>query len=138
MRGRKLEGEALETARKNCAIMTQKAADLSRGKPKTGLALETTLENIKKAGKKSAEVRLGKELNEEHKNNISKGLTNNPKVIAASQKPRHNARATLSNEQIDEIKNDTRAQKDIAKIFNISTATVSRIKNNKRYFGTIK
>jgi group I intron endonuclease len=133
-RGRKLEGEALEKARAMALLGSQIAADLMRGKPLTGIRLETTLENVKKAGQKSAEVRKGRSLPEKHRNNISVGLTNNPKVISASQKPRPKRRVSLTQDQIENIRQDARPYKQIALDYDISVATISRIKNHQRYF----
>lgn len=133
-RGRKLNGEHLVAARQNALIASQKSAELSRGKPQTGAKLLASRENIKKAHLASVRVRSGKSLNKKHKSNISKGLTNNPKVRAASQKPRPKGRINLTDQQIRNVRNDQRTYKIIASEYGISTATISRIKNGKRHF----
>jgi group I intron endonuclease len=136
-RFRKLKGLDLERARAGALIGSKIAADLYRGKPLTGIKLETTLENIKKAQTKSAEVRTGKPLSADHANNISKGLTGNPKVIAAAKRPRGKKRPNLTNEEVISIFQETGKYSVIAEKYKVSDTVVGAIKCRKGRFEKI-
>jgi group I intron endonuclease len=136
-KGIKLKGDELIRARANALIGSRIAAEMYRGKPLTGIKLETTLENIKKAQTKSAEVRTGKPLSADHANNISKGLTGNPKVIAAAKRPRGKKRPNLTNEEVISIFQETGKYSVIAEKYKVSDTIVGKIKNKRSRFGAI-
>jgi group I intron endonuclease len=127
----KLTGQRLQLAQYNIRLATIKAAETF---VMTEARIKANTISIKKAYIQSAKNRLNKPLSNQHKTNICKGLINNPKVKLAAQKPRINNRVKLNNIDIINIQNSKLSGKQLAILYKVSVATISRIKNKLRYF----
>lgn len=90
---------------------------------------EEDVEKIKQDKRKQIEIAKDYKINQSHVSKIKNGLHN----MYFAQEIQAKYWSYLTDEQINNIIADTRKQVDIAKDYNISQGSVSRIKNKKQY-----